>query len=550
MHLLWPMAAIVAVVLLLMHCSYRIYARGLREEKELVAESAALHLRTIEILATAIDAKFGPGDDRLKRVQAYALELGRLMRLAPEQLDALRAAALLHDIGKLGVPEHLFSKAGPLEREEFEKVKVHPVLGGDILTRVRFPYPVAPMVRSHHERWDGRGYPDGLRGGDIPVGARILSVADRLDTLTSQGCTLDEAMETIAAEAGCVFDPRVVEAMRRSRPALEQMVRMHCLPRPAPVSDAGHPVQPANAGCPDDFLGTIAAARQEVQALFDINKDLGNSLSLDETLSVFSTRLKRLVPHDCLVIYLPDGTPLLRTGGGGESHRSLSKLEIPLEGARGLVAVLTLYRTQADAFTGDHRRILLAVSTKVAVSIENTLKYRQAERSAVTDELTGLPNARSLFIRLDAELARCRRENTPLAVLVSDLDGFKAVNDCLGHLHGNKVLRSVAQGLKASCREYDYVARMGGDEFVLLLPGLDSQAVGARLLELSRIAAEVGRMECGCDHLAMSAGEAMFPEDGADAETLLALADRRMYQTKEHHRTHYRDTGRITAPLA
>jgi diguanylate cyclase (GGDEF)-like protein len=131
-----------------------------------------------------------------------------------------------------------------------------------------------------------------------------------------------------------------------------------------------------------------------------------------------------------------------------------------------------LYRGERDAFTSDHLRILLAVSGKMALSIENALKYQQAENSAITDYLTGLPNARSLFLQLDRELARCKRDNSSLTVMVSDMDGFKQINDRFGHLEGNRVLRLFAQALKDSCREYDYVARMGGDEFVVIAPGL------------------------------------------------------------------------------
>jgi diguanylate cyclase (GGDEF)-like protein len=168
----------------------------------------------------------------------------------------------------------------------------------------------------------------------------------------------------------------------------------------------------------------------------------------------------------------------------------------------------------------------------VAISIENALKYRRAETCAVTDALTGLPNARSLFLHLDSELARCKREKSPLSVLVCDLDGFKRVNDRFGHLEGNKLLRKVAEGLRENCREYDYVARMGGDEFVIVLPGHPEGAVGAKVQFLSEVASKVGWLHCGENVLSMSVGQAMFPADGSDAEQLLVEADRRMYQAK------------------
>ncbi len=145
-----------------------------------------------------------------------------------------------------------------------------------------------------------------------------------------------------------------------------------------------------------------------------------------------------------------------------------------------MIGVLALYRGERDAFTSDHLRIMLAVSGKMALSIENALKYQQAENSATTDYLTGLPNARSLFLQLDRELARCKRDNSTLTVMVSDMDGFKQINDRFGHLEGNRVLRLFAQALKDSSREYDYVARMGGDEFVVIATGAHDRRRPAR----------------------------------------------------------------------
>src|SRR5690242_6628877 len=131
-------------------------------------------------------------------------------------------------------------------------------------------------------------------------------------------------------------------------------------------------------------------------------------------------------------------------------------ISVPLEGLNGVLGVLSLYKSEPDAFTQDHLRVLLAISSKMALSIENALKYQQAESSATTDYLTGLPNARSLFLQLDRELARCKRSKSTLTVMVCDMDGFKQINDRFGHLEGNRVLKVFAQRLKESCREYDY----------------------------------------------------------------------------------------------
>ena len=221
-----------------------------------------------------------------------------------------------------------------------------------------------------------------------------------------------------------------------------------------------------------------------------------------------------------------------------------SAVAVPLEGMNGVLGVLTLYHADRDAFSKDHLRILLAISSKIGMSIENALRFRQAESSATTDFLTGLPNARSLFLHLDSELSRSRRESAPLSVLVLDLDGFKQMNDRFGHLEGNKVLQAVAAGLKSACREYDYVARMGGDEFVVLLPGMRFDRRPPQDRPNARGCNPVGR---GVYGLAAANGQyrdCHFPHDGQDAEELLAEADRRMYSDKRA-----RKSGRTAAAV-
>ena len=595
----WQTALLIVPVVYLIYRSYGLYLGRVEDEKKHAQEMASLHLRTIEALALAIEAKDHTTHDHLKRVQVYALEVAKSLRLPAGEIEALRAAALLHDIGKLAVPEHIISKPGKLTREEFEKMKIHPVIGAEILERVRFPYPVTPIVRSHHEKWDGSGYPDGLKGEEIPIGARILAAVDCLDALASdrqyrRALPLDEAMRRVKAEAGTAFDAKVVKVLEERYLELEQMASTQQVSRrklstgvkierglepAAGFESLGNAVvlgrQPAS-----DFLSSIAAARQEVQQLFELAQDLGNSLSLNETLSLLAIRLKKMVPYDSLAIYVQRDEVLKAEYVSGENFRLFSSLEIPLgQGLSGWVAenrkaivngnpavepgylndetkfttmrsalavpliglsgpvnVLTLYHTERDVFTKDHLRILLAIAPKVALSMENAMKYQQAESSASTDYMTGLPNARSMFLHLDSELSRCRRLNSPLVVLVCDMNGFKQVNDRFGHLEGNKVLRTVATRLKECCREYDYIARMGGDEFVLVLPGLRSEQVEPKGQLIRALTAESGRDVCGDSSLSLSVGHACYPEDGEDADQLLAEADRRMYIVKQREK--------------
>ena len=590
----WQTALLAVPIVYLIYRSYSLYLGRMEDEKKHAEEMAALHLRTIEALALAIEAKDHTTRDHLDRVQYYAVEVGKDLGLSESELEALRAAAVLHDIGKLAVPEHIISKPGKLTREEFEKMKIHPLVGAEILERVRFPYPVTPIVRSHHERWDGAGYPDGLRGTSIPIGARILSVVDCLDALASdrqyrRALPLDEAMNRVAAESGTAFDPQVVEVLKRRYIELEALAKSKeqdygKLSTDVKIARGGEPgagletpARPMAQEPAATFLVSIAAARQEVQNLFELAQDLGNSLSLNETLSLLAMRLKRMIPYDSLAIYVLREDRLRAEYVNGENFRLFSSLEIPLGqglsgwvaekrkpiingnpavepgylddetkfttmrsalavpliGLNGTVSVLTLYRTERDAFTNDHLRILLAIVPKLALSIENALRFQQAESSASTDYMTGLPNARSLFLHLDGELARCRRLNSPLVVLVCDMNGFKSVNDKYGHLEGNRLLHSVAKKLKESCREYDYVARMGGDEFVLVLPGLQPDQLAQKIDRLKAITAEAGQEIFSEETISLSIGHAMFPEDGGDADRLLSEADRRMYIAKQ-----------------
>ena len=226
----WQTVLLSGPAVYLVFRSYRLHLARLENEKKHVEDVSSLHLRTIEALALAIEAKDSTTHDHLARVQVYAYELGRELGLDGQEMEALQAASILHDIGKLAVPEHIISKPGKLTPEEFEKMKIHPVVGAEILERVQFPYPVVPIVRAHHEKWDGTGYPSGLRGEDIPIGARILAAVDCLDALATdrqyrRALPLPEAMKVVEKEAGKAFDPRVVQVLSRRYVELEKMAK-------------------------------------------------------------------------------------------------------------------------------------------------------------------------------------------------------------------------------------------------------------------------------------------------------------------------------------
>jgi diguanylate cyclase (GGDEF)-like protein/putative nucleotidyltransferase with HDIG domain len=297
------------------------------------------HLSTIEALTIAIDAKDPLSRGHVRRVQAYALVLASRLRIPEAQLQALRTAALLHDIGKLAIPDHLLNKPGRLSAIEFQKVKAHPAIGAEILSNVEFPYPVLPIIRHHHERWDGSGYPDGLAGEAIPCGARILAVADTFEALTSDRAyrkrrTPEEAAEFIASRSGADFDPGVVATLHRhleavvaAGAAMDGSTPSHgaTAPAAAGVADRGgfgaslhrgfSAREEASDGPPDatrppgdrsveGALGDIYSAQREVYALYEIAQTLGSSLRLEEVLELVVSKIGQLVPYRTCAIYL------------------------------------------------------------------------------------------------------------------------------------------------------------------------------------------------------------------------------------------------------
>lgn len=607
-HFGWTTALLLVPAVYTLYRAYRSQIAQTRERKLHLEETEALHLRTIEGLSMAIEAKDQNTHDHLFRVRAYVQAVGEALQLDKLAMQALQTAAFLHDIGKLAVPEHIINKPGKLTPEEFEKMKIHPIVGADILERVRFPYPVTPIVRSHHEWWDGSGYPDGLRGEEIPIGARVLTVVDCFDAMVSdrpyrQGMTSKKALGIIQSLAGKQFDPDVVAAFERCHVAAELQAEAQAesaftaLNTEIEVSRGEAPGAGFEAGSSDkktpgskELLGRqsdriqsvaslnlIAAASQEAQALFEMSQSLGNSLSPEETVSVMASRLQRLVPHDLCVMYLRQGDSLEPRFLDGEQARYFTHSPMALgEGISGWVAqsgkpllngnaiiepgcavphagvpplqsalsvplfdlqqqifaVLTLFSVREAAFERDHLRILQAMESKLSLSLGNALQFRRSETDAETDFLTSLPNARRLFLQLESELERCRVGCTALAIVVCDLNGFKDLNDRRGHLVGDRVLSLVAREFQLVCEAGDMVARMGGDEFVFLLPGIEKEKATERLSSIGHSVDAVSRRARNGVRISTSLGAAYYPEDGRSAEELLATADRRMYRDK------------------
>jgi len=398
----WQTSMLVIPAVYLVYRSYRLYLDRLEDKRKHAEETAALHLRTIESLALAIEAKDHTTHDHLQRVQVYAVEIGKDLHLSETDLQAIRAASVLHDIGKIAVPEHIICKPGKLTPEEFGKMKIHPVVGAEILARAQFPYPVVPIVRSHHEKWDGTGYPDGLKGAEIPIGARILAAVDCLDALASdrqyrRALPLGKAMEMVAEQSGKAFDPAVVTLLQQRYVELEQLARSSQVEsfslstdinvERGVAPDAGF--EEAADHSPRATVLASSGPNGDWRGLIELIHGLAGILSRQEVLSILAGRLQEVLPCDSLVFYARHDSTLIPEYAAGTHIETISRLKIamgmglsgwvaangrsilngnpsvdsqsliglrsalaiPLEGEEDVAGVLTLFRAKPDAFS-------------------------------------------------------------------------------------------------------------------------------------------------------------------------------------------------------
>lgn len=556
-------------------------------------ELSRIHFATAEALATAIDAKDQTTHCHVRRVQIYAAGLGDVLGLSKMEIAALKAGALLHDIGKLAVPAHIINKPGRLTPAEFEKMKVHTTVGAQILSRVDFPYPVMPIVRHHHEQWDGLGYPDGLKGEQIPITARIISVVDCFDSVREdrpfrRGMTRDEALAFLMRGAGSHFDPNIVNLFIKHLPRFESQIAAAGLQQQLPPADDSElleltAVDMAQTRERGAYMAydQIKSAHQEVYALYEIARTFGSSLDVRNTLEVLVDKVGHVVPFQTCVVYLYDelkgyatpahvaginaqawtnrcvapgegvtGFALANRSAVNQLHPSLdlsgldiehayrSMASLPLFKDQMLIGALSVYSTELEQYTDDHMRLLETVTRLASDALSNAMQHAQAESNALTDQLTGLPNARYLTLRFDEEAARARRNSRPFQVVMLDLDHFKNVNDTFGHKVGDKMLREMGKIIQDQLREYDFLARYAGDEFVAVVQELvDTQVDELR----HRIETAVSDFTLhvrggGKARVGISIGTATYGADGETLDQLLVAADQAMYRAKSRNK--------------
>jgi diguanylate cyclase (GGDEF)-like protein/putative nucleotidyltransferase with HDIG domain len=581
----WPplILLLTPLVYVIYHC-FQLHTETVRKEMKHMDELNELNRSVITSLAMAIDAKDRYTHKHINRVREYAVALAERLNVSRDELEAVKIAALLHDIGKLGVPENILGKPGKLTPEEFEVIKTHVTVGAMILEPVRFPWPVIPIVMTHHERWDGNGYPKGLKREEIPIGGRIVSLADVFDALTSnrpyrKAVTREKAIELLQAGSGTQFDPRVVDTFVAALPEIEERIRQLELMDEEADSEEGK--EGGARSMASDALERIAQASDAMYVLCELADLISAQPDMAVILELIVQKVEKIVPASTTVVFLisPEEEELrpafvrgiqaelfedmqIRIGEGasgwvaqhneplrngaagldvarklkpGENLELTSTLSVPLLVEGHVIGALTLYHTGYDYFKPHHERLLTLIAEHAAPALEGARTFTLTRQLAMEDNLTGLPNARSLMQQLRRQLADSERQESPFAVLLMDVDNFKQVNDQLGHLEGDRVLQGIGRILQESVRQMDFVARYAGDEFVIVLPRADIEAAED---VAGRIRRAVGHFawECGHRDLGVSIGQALYPADGADPKRLLGVADSRMYGDKSNRR--------------
>ena len=322
------------------HLAMQSWAGRLDDAEQHIVTVDRLYLSTIGALSTAIEAKDGVTSGHIHRVQHYALGLAKAVgNLDQQTMKAIEAAALLHDTGKLAVPERILNKPGKLTPAEFETMKLHVDAGADILSSIDFPYPVVPIVRAHHENWDGTGYPSGLKGLEIPIGARILSVVDCYDALTSDrpyraAMTDDEALAIIRARRGTFYDPTVVDTFERIcrdmdpyvvKPQMQKAI--HQINKAAAAIDAAPALVSAVASAMPPAEGP-----DSLRTLANLARIVSGRPSATDVASMIWAHVRHIVPNASCAFFVVDssGEAVSAKFVAGDGSTALQGLEFKL----------------------------------------------------------------------------------------------------------------------------------------------------------------------------------------------------------------------------
>ncbi|MEX2304289.1 MAG: HD domain-containing phosphohydrolase [Bryobacterales bacterium] len=571
----------------------RTYFPRLHDRQDHAQRMAEIRQRAIETLAVAIEAKDGSTAGHLQRVKLYASRLGARLGCTETEIRTLKLAAVLHDVGKVGVPDYILKKPSRLTDHEFIEISHHVSIGAEIVAAMEFPEPVAQIVLSHHEHWDGSGYPQRLVGSEIPKLARILTVVDCFDALISerpyrQALLIDDAVEIMNEQRGKIFDPDILDAFLAELPSyleeLEQdLKRDRALKPHAPklqnaVKQTWITEQSGRTSLQRRTLQRLTEAPDQLEAFYDVLRTLGADLNVGKSLHDCLQIMRGAIPSEKAgiftkqdgkyVLMAADGIPAHCLGRmhlsadhglvahaahtgvpmiadappvelpGGPVHHYLedvqATLAAPLIFEEQVVGVIVFCSGHPGAFTEDHGLFLGLITEKVASTMVSWHHLERMQIEAQTDTVTGLPNARTAFTQLEVELDRAQQEGGKVGVLFMDINGLKPINDSYGHAAGDRLLIETGQRLRSCLRSFDFLGRMGGDEFLAVLPGATQEAMDEQIEQikaaLSRSRIEVAQ---GIRTRPMvSVGAALYPDDAGDADELVYISDQRMYQEK------------------
>ena len=372
--------SVILPILAITYLTFRTSLGRLADANRHVTQVNDLYLSTIETLAMAVDAKDQITHGHIRRVQVYAVELAKRLGVRERsQLKAIEAAALLHDMGKLAIPEHILNKPGKLTPAEFETMKRHADIGADLLSSIRFPYPVVPIVRHHHEHWNGQGYPNGISGTDIPLGARILAVVDCFDALNSDRpyrprLGVPEAFAILRERRGTMYDPLVVDEFVAG---YNDMVKA--------ANEAGEQARTlviahtdSNSCSGSTALEEIRAAAADSAVLTATRQAVADARGFAEVMGALGQAVRQLTPSSgCAFFrYYPESDSLLCEHISDDTLRAVLGLRIrPGERVTGWVAAnrQTISNSEASLDLGQTSLMLdprprSAVSTPVAGS--------------------------------------------------------------------------------------------------------------------------------------------------------------------------------------
>ena len=418
---------LVLPLLILSYVAYQAASSRMKDAERHIRDVERLYSATVQTLAIAVDAKDQVTHGHIRRVQRHTIALARTLGMHDEiDLKALEAASLLHDVGKLAVPDYVINKPGALSRTEFERIKLHASKGAEILTAVNFPYPVVPIVRHHHEQWNGRGYPDGLSGEAIPLGARILTVVDCFDAVTSdrpyrRKLSDAEAINILRARSGTMYDPRIVETFIRLVPHLRREDREDTFPMVTlspgvadrmPAPGASHSELDATGSMsPWTLLGLIGPALTEKLArllpaaeacLFSLEPGADVLLAAHATRQIRDTVADvRLQVGEGLSGWVAanrhtmvNSDPDLDLGDAGMRLGLRACTSTPVFAFGNLVGVLSVYLPESRGFSDSHVRVIGALAQELGLEFARYEQRFDVEEHGTEAVKRGVPAVR------------------------------------------------------------------------------------------------------------------------------------------------------------